>query len=97
MKIYDVTVAISESVPIYKGDPEVVIESSKELATDGANVSSLCFGAHTGTHVDAPNHFIDGTRRIDDLLCRRFRDVRKIRSKTVFGRTPKIRISRLEQ
>jgi arylformamidase len=67
MKIYDVTVAISESVPIYKGDPEVVIESSKELATDGANVSSLCFGAHTGTHVDAPNHFIDGTRRIDEL------------------------------
>jgi arylformamidase len=67
MKIYDVTVAISESVPIYKGDPEVVIESSKQLAADGANVSSLCFGAHTGTHVDAPNHFIDGTRRVDEL------------------------------
>jgi arylformamidase len=68
MKIYDVTVAISEVVPIYQGDPEVAIESSKKLAAgDGANVSRLCFGAHTGTHVDAPNHFIDGTRRVDEL------------------------------
>src|SRR4030095_17195543 len=34
---------------------------------DNANVSNLCLGAHTGTHVDAPNHFIDGTRRVEDL------------------------------
>lgn len=68
MKIYDVTVAISERIPIYQGDPRVEIESSKQLAAgDGANVSRLCFGAHTGTHVDAPNHFIDGTRRVDEL------------------------------
>ena len=68
MKIYDVTVAISENVPIYEGDPRVEIESSKQLAVgDGANVSQLCFGAHTGTHVDAPNHFIEGTKRIDQL------------------------------
>ena len=68
MKIYDVTVGISENVPIYEGDPRVEIESSKQLAAgDGANVSQLCFGAHTGTHVDAPNHFIDGTKRIDQL------------------------------
>lgn len=67
MKFYDVTVAISEKTPIYEGDPPVEIESSKALAADGANVSSLCFGAHTGTHVDAPNHFIEGTRRVDAL------------------------------
>ncbi|MEO8042448.1 MAG: cyclase family protein [Acidobacteriota bacterium] len=68
MKIYDVTVAISKNTPIYEGDPQVEIESSKQLAAgDGVNVSRLCFGAHTGTHVDAPNHFIDGTRRVEDL------------------------------
>ena len=68
MKIYDVTVPISESVPIYSGDPAVRIESPKTIAAgDGANVSHLCFGAHTGTHVDAPNHFIEGTRRLDQL------------------------------
>ena len=68
MKIYDVTVAISESTPIYEGDPQVEIESVKRIARgDNANVSNLCLGAHTGTHVDAPNHFIDGTRRVEDL------------------------------
>src|SRR6478736_5755799 len=68
MKIYDVTVAVSEGVPIYEGDPRVEIESVRSIAGgDNANVSHLCLGAHTGTHVDAPNHFIDGTRRVEDL------------------------------
>lgn len=68
MKIYDVTVGISENVPIYEGDPRVKIGSAMTLASGAsANVSQLCFGAHTGTHVDAPNHFIDGTRRVEDL------------------------------
>lgn len=68
MKIYDVTVAISEGVPIYEGDPRVTIEGVMSMAAgDAANVSRLCFGAHTGTHVDAPNHFIDGTRRVEEL------------------------------
>jgi arylformamidase len=78
MKIYDVTVAIGGNTPIYEGDPQVEIESAKQIVMgDGANVSRLCFGAHTGTHVDAPNHFIDGTKRVDELdlekligLCR---------------------------
>ena len=68
MKIYDVTVPISEDVPIYFGDPAVRIETPKSIAAgDGANVSHLCLGAHTGTHVDAPNHFIEGTRRLHEL------------------------------
>ena len=68
MKIYDVTVAIGDGVPIYEGDPPAVVRGEKAFSSgDGVNVSSLCFGAHTGTHVDAPNHFIDGTRRVDEL------------------------------
>lgn len=68
MAIYDVTVAISESVPIYEGDPKVKIDTFVSIAKGAAaNVSNVCFGAHTGTHVDAPNHFIDGARRVDDL------------------------------
>ena len=68
MKIYDVTVAVSAEVPIYEGDPAVRIDSVRRIADgDKANVSNLCLGAHTGTHIDAPNHFIDGTRRIEDL------------------------------
>ncbi|MCW5959679.1 MAG: cyclase family protein [Pyrinomonadaceae bacterium] len=68
MKIYDITVPLSSGVPVYEGDPKV--EITAELTIDGgdsANVSRLCCGVHTATHVDAPNHFIDGTRRVDEL------------------------------
>ncbi|MEP6924433.1 MAG: cyclase family protein [Pyrinomonadaceae bacterium] len=68
MKIYDVTVPLSEQTPVYEGDPTVKIESSHAIArSDAANISHLCFGAHTATHVDAPNHFIEGARRVDEL------------------------------
>ena len=68
MKIYDVTVPLSEQTPVYEGDPTVQIEAAHQIAKgDAANVSRLCFGAHTATHVDAPNHFIEGGRRVDQL------------------------------
>lgn len=68
MKIYDITIPISDEVPIYKGDPAVQVDAPKSMAAgDGVNVSHICFGLHTATHVDAPNHFIDGTRRVDEL------------------------------
>jgi arylformamidase len=68
MKIYDITVPISERVPVYEGDPRVEIKVTAAMAKgDPANVTQLCFGAHTGTHVDAPNHFIDGTRKVHEL------------------------------
>jgi arylformamidase len=68
MKIYDVTVPISEQTPIYEGDPKVKIETAHAIARgDAANVSFLHFGAHTATHVDAPNHFIEGTAKVADL------------------------------
>jgi arylformamidase len=68
MKIFDITVPISELVPIYQGDPRAKVESFKRMADGaGANVSQLSCGLHTGTHVDAPNHFIEGTRRVDQL------------------------------
>ena len=68
MPIYDVTVPIRSSMPIYEGDPAVEIQAWSALAKgDSANVSFLHFGAHTGTHVDAPAHFIEGARKIEAL------------------------------
>ncbi|MEP6900113.1 MAG: cyclase family protein, partial [Actinomycetota bacterium] len=61
MKIYDVTVRISARTPVYEGDPNVEIKTANAIARgDAANVSRLCCGVHTGTHVDAPAHFIEG-------------------------------------
>jgi arylformamidase len=68
MPIYDVTVPIRAGMPVYEGDPGVNIEAWSSLTKgNSANVSFLHFGAHTGTHVDAPAHFIEGARKIDAL------------------------------
>ncbi len=68
MKIYDVTVPISSETPIYEGDPPAKIDLCKSIAKgDGANVSQICVGVHTASHVDAPNHFIEGGARVHEI------------------------------
>ena len=68
MPIHDVSLPISARMPIYPGDPEVKIKQWLALDNgDAANVSVIHFGAHTGTHVDAPAHFIKGAPRVDSL------------------------------
>ncbi len=61
MAIHDISVPIRADMPIYEGNPGVELERASAIADgDPANVSQLIFGVHTGTHVDAPLHFIDG-------------------------------------
>jgi arylformamidase len=68
MKYYDVSVPINGGTPVYEGDPAVEVTLKMSMSNgDFANVSQICMGVHTGTHVDAPNHFIEGTRRVEDL------------------------------
>lgn len=68
MAIYDITVTINDTVPIYKGDPSVDFTTFKAIERgDSANVSQISLGVHTATHVDAPNHFIDGAKRVHEL------------------------------
>jgi arylformamidase len=65
----DVSVTIRPGMPIYPGDPGVAIELAKSIERgDPANVSRLDLGAHTGTHVDAPVHFVPGAPGADQLL-----------------------------
>jgi len=66
--IYDLSVPLSSGIPTYPGDPEIEIQDWRSLSKgDAANVSVLRFGAHSGTHVDAPAHFIEGAPRVDAL------------------------------
>jgi arylformamidase len=59
--IHDISVPIRADMPIYDGNPGVALDRASSIADgDPANVSKLSFGVHTGTHVDAPLHFIDG-------------------------------------
>jgi arylformamidase len=68
MQIYDVSVPLTSATPTYPGDPGIEIKSWSALANgDAANVSLITFGLHTGTHVDAPSHFIAGAAKVDSL------------------------------
>lgn len=63
MKIYDISVTISPDLPVWPGDPLVRIERVAKIEEGAnANVSRIAMSAHTGTHVDAPFHFLsDGS------------------------------------
>lgn len=57
----DISVPLVAGMPVFRGDPAYSIERAASIAAGGlANISRLDMGAHTGTHVDAPAHFIDG-------------------------------------
>lgn len=68
MEIIDISVPIRTGMVIYPGDPEVRLERASSIA-DGAsaNNSRLDMGVHSGTHVDAPVHFIEGAAGTEDL------------------------------
>jgi arylformamidase len=69
MKIFDVSLPISKEMPVYPGDPPVKIQRKATIGKDDAkyNLSRLSFGAHTGTHVDAPFHFLEDGSTVDRL------------------------------
>lgn len=68
MRIYDATVPIAETLPVWPGDPPVRIERVQSISRgDAANVSRLHLGSHTGTHVDAPHHFVSQGLTVDRL------------------------------
>ena len=68
MKIHDVTLTIRTEMPVWPGDPKVELFREKKIE-DGANanVSLLRLSVHTGTHVDAPYHFLPGGITIEQL------------------------------
>jgi arylformamidase len=68
MPFFDISLPIREGMIVYEGDPDIVVSSALALERgDPANVSTLRLGSHTGTHMDAPRHFIDGAPGIDTL------------------------------
>jgi arylformamidase len=66
--IYDISVTVTPQLPVWPGDPAVELErvAKMEEGSD-ANVSRMNLGVHTGTHVDAPYHFIADGYSIEDL------------------------------
>jgi arylformamidase len=67
-RIYDVSTPVRDGGVVYPGNPEIHIGSQQAISRGaGANVSSVAFGSHTGTHVDAAKHFFDDRQTVDQV------------------------------
>ncbi len=65
--VYDVTVPLAPGLPVYPGDPPFEIEPVQRLGSAPFSLSRMSLATHTGTHVDAPAHFLPGGATIDSL------------------------------
>ena len=63
-RIVDLSRRVDAQTQVYPGDPHVRLEPATTLAADGVNVLAVHLGSHSGTHVDAPFHFIEGGERM---------------------------------
>jgi arylformamidase len=67
-KIFDISVPVTSGGTVYPGNPEIRIEPASEVSKGASsNTSRISLGSHTGTHVDAMQHFFDGTSTVDQL------------------------------
>lgn len=68
MALHDISVPVRPGMIVYRGNPGVEIERALTIAGgDGANVSRLTMGVHTGTHIDGSLHFYDDGSGVDAL------------------------------
>ena len=66
-KATDLTHHLRNGMPVYPGDPSPSFEKYSTLQKDGVNLTKIIMGSHTGTHLDAPRHFIPDGIGIDQI------------------------------
>jgi len=66
-KAVDLTHELHNGMPIYPGDPFPSFVSYATLEKNGVNLTKLILGSHTGTHIDAPRHFIPKGIGVDQI------------------------------
>jgi len=68
MKIYDISLTISPDLPVWPGDPSVELKQVTFIPKgDSCNISHVAMSVHTGTHVDAPYHFLNDGETVETL------------------------------
>ena len=68
--IYDVSVPITNTMPVWPGDPPVQLRRQSHESSDHSyivTVTEIRMGAHTGTHADAPFHMINGGKKLEEF------------------------------
>ncbi len=64
----DISTPVRNGMVHWPSDPSIQIERTSDMERGAsANVSRISMGSHTGTHMDAPLHFIPGGEGIDNM------------------------------
>jgi len=67
MKIIDISWPVSQDTTEYKDRKTILFKQNKIFEKDGARDSQITMNSHTGTHVDAPNHFLKDGKSVDQV------------------------------
>ena len=67
MKILDLTLTISDKIPVFPGSPHPHFIPWEKIKDDSYNLELLFLSTHTGTHMDAPHHFLEKGAKIHEI------------------------------
>lgn len=73
MKLFDISLPISNDLPVWPGDPTVsLMMTSSIVKGDQCNITRIQMGIHNGTHIDAPYHFLKDGATVDTIPIETF-------------------------
>ena len=67
MELIDLTLEISNELPSFPGSPKPFFIPWADIKHDRYNLELLFLSSHSGTHMDAPFHFVNGGKKIDQI------------------------------
>ena len=71
MKVIDLTLTVSEKIPTFPGSPKPHFIECETIPKDGYNLELLFLSTHTGTHIDAPFHFVKNGKKVHEIAPER--------------------------
>ena len=71
MKVLDLTLTISNRIPTFPGSPQPNFIPWEKIKDDGYNLELLFLSSHTGTHLDAPYHFLEKGAKIHEISLKK--------------------------
>jgi arylformamidase len=67
MTIHDLTHLLTPDMPVYPGSEQPMIRQATTVAREGYAEKQFSMSSHTGTHIDAPAHMVEGAPTLDRL------------------------------
>jgi arylformamidase len=72
MQIIDISLKLNNGTPIYPKNVPLSVSIHSKMPESATQTSSITMGSHTGTHIDAPGHAVEGSPMLDQLELEHF-------------------------